>query len=94
MALLEVWDINHNPEWRAEHPEVMKEYAETVEEVEANARLIAAAPDLLAVLEEFIAADERAVSEMAAYYVPPPEYVALHEKARAAIQKATGEENA
>lgn len=51
MALLEVWELNHDEEWRASHPEEVMEHKETLAEVEANARLIAAAPDLLAALE-------------------------------------------
>jgi hypothetical protein len=40
MATMEVMDINSNPQWRAEHPEVMEEYAETIAEVDANAKLV------------------------------------------------------
>jgi len=52
MALLEVYCLNSNPKWRAENQEAIREHAETVAEVEANARLISAAPELLAALLE------------------------------------------
>lgn len=54
-------------------------------EADANARLIAAAPDLLAVLEEICRTWD--VSN-ALHHVGEPSY--LHRKARAAIAKATG----
>jgi hypothetical protein len=50
----------------------------------ANARLIAAAPDLLAVLKEF-AAGRNAVAAL-----PLEEAIALTERVRAAISKAEG----
>jgi len=57
-----------------------------------DARLIAAAPDLLAALQEIAAADEASMLELEAMgigYVRSPENVRLVELARAAIAKAT-----
>jgi hypothetical protein len=53
-------------------------------EDQANARLIAAAPDLLAVLKAMVAEDyAETVSEMA-----PRRFLELHRQAKAAIAKA------
>jgi hypothetical protein len=52
------------------------------QEAKANARLIATAPDLLAVLQELIDIEG-----------PQPGTAAWADKARAAIAKATGENN-
>lgn len=61
------------------------------EEDEANARLIAAAPELLAALKEIVAADDEAIRELAKIGLDASHQIsALTEKARAAIAKATG----
>ena len=54
MALLEVYDINHNEKWRAEHPVIVEEWNKTLAEVEANARLIAQSPDLFDLAENLL----------------------------------------
>ena len=41
MATMKVMDINSNPQWRAEHPEVMVEHLNDLAEVDANAQFIA-----------------------------------------------------
>ena len=58
----------------------------------ANARLIAAAPDLLAALVEMVAQDGEAIKDAKAFGIPfPPEMLATYNAARAAIAKATGD---
>jgi hypothetical protein len=64
---------------RSSHPERKNE-------MHANARLIAAAPELLAALQEVFVIGDRLVSDVYGH-----EFV---EKARAAIQKATNKEQA
>src|SRR5262245_8831819 len=57
-------------------------------EVEANARLIAAAPDMLAALTEIVSADEAALAELASFGVADLLSPAIHrltDMARAAI---------
>ena len=59
---------------------------------EANARLISAAPDLLAALVEMVAQDGEAIKDAKAFGNPfPPEMLATYNAARAAIAKATGD---
>ena len=62
-------------------------------EADANGYLIAAAPDLLRVIKEIIAADKKALTEYQAMGLgePPEETRLLMEKARVAIAKAEGE---
>ena len=57
--------------------------AVTVEEEEANARLIAAAPDLLAALKELVYCDDNRVTH--------PVYAAAMEQARVVIARAEGD---
>jgi hypothetical protein len=47
MATMELWDLNHDPKWRKEHPDKVTEQAQTMAEIEANAALIENAPDML-----------------------------------------------
>lgn len=61
------------------------------EENQANARLIAAAPDLLAILMEIVATDDAAISELKSIMGQHMESSDLTVKARAAIAKALGE---
>jgi hypothetical protein len=61
------------------------------DELLANARLIAAVPELLAVLMEIVATDDAAIDELKMLMGPRMESSDLTEKARAAIEKALGE---
>ena len=64
-------------------------------EPEANARLIAAAPDLLAALEAFLPFGDNAVARMIKATLTPSEGVAFDQllsEARAAIAKATAQD--
>jgi hypothetical protein len=54
MAMLEVWALNSSPKWRRENRAAVLEHRETISEVKANAHLIAAAPELLAAVREFV----------------------------------------
>lgn len=58
---------------------------------EDDAKLIAAAPDLLAMLEEIVAADEAAMKELELIGIPTDKMCALTNKSRAAIAKAKGQ---
>jgi hypothetical protein len=61
------------------------------EEHIANAHLWAAAPELLAALQEMVAGDADAIEEAKTLGVPfPEELLTTYKKARAAIAKATG----
>lgn len=56
----------------------------------ADAKLIAAAPELLAALQEMIDGDAQAIEEAKLMGVPfPAEMLSTYEKARAALAKAT-----
>ena len=63
----------------------------TVSPMEANARLIAAAPEMLAALIEMVAGDAEAIARAEEIGLPfPPEMLTAYIKACAAIAKATG----
>ena len=64
-----------------------KRNGEAPEEVKANARLIAAAPDLLAACKAFI---EATFIDLDSVFTPSDKLVKAHVLARAAIAKAEG----
>lgn len=67
----------------------------TIDDTEANARLIAAAPDLLAALSEMVDANKAycdAINEGGHHEAHANRLISARESARAAIAKATGGE--
>ena len=62
------------------------------DEIHADARLIAAAPELLAALREMVAGDAEAIKEAEAIGIPfPDKMLDPYQRAVSAIAKATGE---
>ena len=80
---------------KTNHRHICQEWSRTVEEAQANARLIAAAPELLAALEQLTEKTERANTiRHSGGRVTAGDWAELHQltnEARAAIEKARGE---
>ena len=84
--------VHERPDWIAPEPgrEHHKHWHQLL--THPDARLIAAAPELLAALREMVAGDAEAIKEAEAIGIPfPDEMLGPYQRAVSAIAKATGE---